>query len=208
MPFIQSASTMCFGKKTPQSPSKMSISGPISIPFDYDKNPLSPWQNAYSTHVPQPVPTPPPKDISTRYGYANTPKPVPTFDANWRQPEPQSQRKESYASSYYSRKESLASQYSRKESFGNWARFQRKGTAASVFTPPPRTKTGGSKLKSPLSPSKKWKLPTMGGKRLFRNAGLDEHGRLKLDYEDPSDQPDWGEPDEYRGPERRPIVWD
>ena len=199
---------MCFGKKNPRSPSKMSISGPVSVPFDYEKHPLAPWQNAYSTHIPQPVPTPPPKALSTKYGSGNTPKPVPNFDANWRQPEPQSQRKESSASSYYSRKGSLASQYSRKESFGNWGRFQRKGTAATVRGPLQRTETGGSRMKWPLSPSKKWKLPTVGSNRLFKNAGLDEHGRLKLEYEDLSGEPDWGEPDEYTGHLRRPSMWD
>ncbi|MCJ1245254.1 hypothetical protein MMC30_002457 [Trapelia coarctata] len=198
---------MCFGKKTPSTP-LLSISGPISVPFDYEKHPLAPWQNAYSTHVPQPIPTPPPKVYSMQHGYSNTPKPVPNFDTHWRQPDPQSQRKESSASSYYSRKESLASQYSRKESFGNWSRFQRKGTAASVWSPLNRAETGGSRMKSPLSPSKKWKLPMKGGKNLFRNAGLDEHGRLKLDYENLSDEPDWGEPEEYVGHQRRPSVWD
>lgn len=198
---------MCFGKKTPKSPF-LSISGPISVPFDYEKHPLAPWQNTYSTHVPQPIPTPPPKVYSTQHGYGNTPKPVPTFDTHWRQPDPQSQRKESSASSFYSRKESLASQYSRKESFGNWGRFQRKGTAASLWSPLNRTETGGSRMKSPLSQSKKRKLPTKGGKTLFRNAGLDEHGRLKLDYENLADEPDWGEPDEYVEQQRRPSVWD
>ena len=208
MPFIHSTSTMCFGKKAPSTP-LLSISGPISVPFDYEKHPLEPWQNTYSTHVPQPIPTPPPKVYSVQHGYSNTPKPVPTFDMNWR--EPQHERKESSASSIYTRKGSYASQYARKESFGNWSRFQRKGTAASLWNPLTRTETGGSRIKSPLARSKTWDLPTKAGKNLFRNAGLDEHGRLKLDYENLADEPDWGAPDEYvsnAGGQRRPSVWD
>jgi len=63
-------------------------------------------------------------------------------------------------------------------------------------------------MKSPPSQSKKWNLPTVGSNRLFKNAGLDEHGRLKLDYEDLSDEQNWGEPDEYTGHQRRPSMWD
>ncbi|MCJ1406272.1 hypothetical protein MMC19_000337, partial [Ptychographa xylographoides] len=129
----------------------MSISAPMSTPFDYEKlAPIPPWQNPYSTHAPQPVPIPPPKRTVTKSTYI--PKRVPIFDANWRDAPPS-------------------------------PRFVAQEMA--------------TKAESPISPSKKWLRlsPTMRQK-LFRNAGTDERGRLKLDFEELEDT-DWGEPDEY-----------
>ena len=43
-------------------------------------------------------------------------------------------------------------------------------------------------------------------RRMFSNAGFDEEGRLKLEYEEVQDT-DWGEPDDYLPIERRPSYW-
>jgi len=74
---------MCFGKKPAPPPRGMSISAPCSLPFDYEKNPLPPWQNPYSTHAIRPVPAPPPKRAFTTHS-TYEPKPVPEFDLEWR----------------------------------------------------------------------------------------------------------------------------
>ena len=44
-------------------------------------------------------------------------------------------------------------------------------------------------------------------RKLFRNNGLDEHGHLKMDYEELA-EPDWGEPT-WQDPtrQRRPSIW-
>jgi hypothetical protein len=52
-----------------------------------------------------------------------------------------------------------------------------------------------------------WTHHHNGEKRtIFKNAGLDEKGRLKLDYQE-LDDTDWGEPDDYVPFERRPSAW-
>ncbi|MCJ1294456.1 hypothetical protein MMC34_006014 [Xylographa carneopallida] len=74
---------MCFGHKPAPTSVPICISAPTSLPFDYEKHPLAPWQNAYSTHAIHPVPAPPPKRAVTRSTYA--PRPVPVFDREWRE---------------------------------------------------------------------------------------------------------------------------
>ena len=52
-----------------------------------------------------------------------------------------------------------------------------------------------------------WTHNTDGSKRhMFKNAGCDERGRLKLDYEELPDV-DWGMADEWMPPARRPSQW-
>ena len=57
------------------------------------------------------------------------------------------------------------------------------------------------KTSSATSPSsattKRWLKISKNTRRVFQNAGLDEHGRLKLEYED-LEEPDWGVPDDWR----------
>ncbi|MCJ1403804.1 hypothetical protein MMC11_007027 [Xylographa trunciseda] len=86
---------MCFGTKPTPPTRAMSISPPRSLPFDYEKNPLPPWQNPYSTHAIRPVPAPPPKHALTPPS-AYTPKAVPAFDLDWRT-QPLSPRQQGFA---------------------------------------------------------------------------------------------------------------
>ncbi|MCJ1387630.1 hypothetical protein MMC18_000473 [Xylographa bjoerkii] len=127
----------------------MYISAPVSLPFDYEKNPLPPWQNPYSTHAIRPVPAPPPKRQFTRSTYK--PKPVPIFDCQW-QTQPLSPRQQ---------------------------RFQREREAEE------KEKEGP---KSPVAALRR----TWLSQRWFGNAGLDEHRRLKPEYEEMKEM-DWGE---------------
>ncbi|MCJ1430906.1 hypothetical protein MMC27_000256 [Xylographa pallens] len=145
---------MCFGKKPVPPPRAMYISAPVSLPFDYEKNPLPPWQNPYSTHAIHPVPAPPPKRPFTRSTYK--PKPVPIFDLEWRT-QPLSPRQQ---------------------------RFQREVEE--------REKEA---RKSPVVDlGKRWLglSPTVRQK-LFRNAGVDEHGRLELEFEAVEEHSWWDE---------------
>ncbi|MCJ1479632.1 hypothetical protein MMC13_008318 [Lambiella insularis] len=158
--FTKSITRMCFGKKPTAPPRAMYISAPMSVPFDYEKNPIHPWQNPYSTHAPRPVPPPIQKRAFTKSTYH--PKPVPIFDSDWRNQQTHFER-----------------QWHEKEE---------------------------PKPKSPLSPSIKWlRLSPTTRLKLWKNAGVDESGRLKLDFEELAD-PDWGEPEGY-SPVSKKSIW-
>lgn len=62
-----------------RSSSELQISGPTSTPFDFEKYPVPPWQNSYSTHMTHPVPAPPPKSYSAEH----RPRPLPPIDPFW-----------------------------------------------------------------------------------------------------------------------------
>jgi len=154
---------MCFGKKkSASSPTKLVISSPIPIPFDYEKNaPLPTSSKKHSPHISAPIPIPSPQSFSSQYSYTSTPEPVPV--PHWRQP-------------------ANPKQPEKKES----RKWLSKTNTSQISTRPAVTVPLVGKLKGSM----------------FRNAGLDEHGRLKIDYE-ALGEADWGTPEGYR----RPSVW-
>lgn len=162
------------------APDAIHISAPQSQPFNYDAYPIAPWQNDYSTHTPNRLPIPPPKDYSLKY----MPLPVGTTTSAglrrqqlpnvprrhmWQGKERKRSATTSSAGSAYSDTESLLDDY--------------YTAARSPETP--------SKL-GPLSPARMWN----GGKRLLAQPDLHGNERFLGQYEELT-KPDWGEPDEW-----------
>jgi len=156
---------------------KLSISNPIPICFDYEKNPLPPALNDYSTNFAKPIATSP---SSTVFSDASSIKSHKSSNRN--SPEPVPYVETSYVETYWRQPGNQQKQPEKKES-KRWP---------SKSSPSPSSK--GSSVTVPLVGKLK--------DSMFRNAGLDEHGRLKLDYEAVRED-DWGTPEGYR----RPSIW-
>jgi hypothetical protein len=84
----QSIRKMCFGKKpkseSASAPAIFSISAPTSQPFDYEKNPLPPWQATFlETHTIDHENIPDPKVYHTKYPPPQFPQHFPVAESDW-----------------------------------------------------------------------------------------------------------------------------
>ena len=187
---------MCFFKKPKPVPRAMEISAPIPTKYDANAGVIPPYQRSYAIHTVGHAPVPPPKVYHTKepMQLAQAARPPPgLFDNYWE--------------------------------FGNRTA---PTTAAKVHLPsapnrhglpPPPPPPPAHRFEPPAPAPRKGSLARLGigkgalprrGPRpprdphpvekrpLFRNAGLDERGRLKLDYvEIGEDGDEWETPDEY-----------
>ena len=185
---------MCFFKKPKPVPRAMQISAPIPTKYDVNAGVVPPYQRTYAVHTVGSVPLPPPKVYHTK-----EPLPAPgagpppgIFDNYW--------------------------EFGNRTAPTTAARVHlpaapnRRGVPPPLPPPPPPhrfeppapaprkgslARLGIGKGAKPRRESRPQRDP--GDKRtLFRNAGLDERGRLKLDYvEIGEDGDEWETPDEY-----------
>ena len=161
--------SMCFFKKPKPSP-EMEISSPIPQKYDYANGVVPPYHRAYDVHTVKSGPAPP-STYHTKHNH--TPKPPPSFENYW--------------------------EYGNRNVPAAMARIQRPPKEMSstqmpqayVEPVPEMTET-----EKPRWPSR-WTHNEKGARKaFFRNRGLDNHGRLKLAYEEVGED-DWETPDEY-----------
>ena len=163
---------MCFFKKPKPAPATLSISSPVSRPFDYEKvfssgRPIPPHNGSNSKLASVNYLAEPAKVYTAKHLEEPT---IPYADPQptWNHRRSSSLSRTETSSSSRTAKHS-PQQTQRKARF--WTR--RKGSYKGT---------------------------------LFRNAGIDVDGSLKLEYEEIRDT-DWGEPDEWLPRERRPRYW-
>ena len=180
---------MCFFKKPKPMPRAMVISAPIPQKYDIPNGVLPPYHQTYEVHTITAIPLPPPKVYHTKDPMPPPRAPPGLFNDYWE--------------------------------YGN--RTQ-PAVAAPVSVPaaprmrphpvPPVPNMEQPAAAPPIATGRKGSLAHVvrgrkpshfpgGGERgakrtLFRNAGLDERGRLKLEYVEVGDDGDeWETPDEY-----------
>ena len=82
---------------------------------------------------------------------------------------------------------------------------KQRARAPSQSISPPNTAAASTEQPTRRRKGSIWS-PKSSTKKFFRNAGLDENGRLKSEYEQIGDT-DWGEPDVYAPTYKKPSAW-
>ena len=194
--------SMCFFKKFKPVPRAMDISAPIPSRSDLaftttsTTSLLPPYQHAYPIHTTGVAPIPPPKVYHTKHPLSVSPRrPSVTTESN------------SSSGSRSSSTDTVARVYlpaTPKSFLGSPAPVPRSSVAA----PAARGRTP-----APIDYSRKpsvWARTTAQTARRrprFQNAGLDEHGRLKLGYvEVGGDGTEWGVPEEWSTSAERQVA--